>query len=240
VRIVYKVYNVCDSDSAVFQYFDDNVKTFTVLSVNGLWTAPNTYSSTPSWFTSYNDGFGNYSSWLFVPSAVPTGSFPISYSGTDGNEYLIVINKTATCSDYSFANKCCDSTNIVWVNTLGGYENYIFGGVRKVLELNEGDSDTFKTQDLTLKNSQLQNIYDTVIVNTGNIPLSHLTKLKSLRNSIQAWHYNESLPSYYEWASRFTPIILDREGMILSDTKEKIIERSVRFRIAKEINIQSQ
>jgi len=240
VRIVYKVYNVCDSDGGVFQYFDDNIKNFTVLSVNGLWTAPNTYSTTPDWFTAYNDGFGNYSSWFFVPSSVPTGSYPISFSGTDGNEYLIVITKTATCADYSFSNKCCDSTNIVWVNTLGGYENYIFGGIRKVLELNEGDSDTFKTQDLTLKNSQLQNIYDTVIVNTGKIPLSHLTKLKSLRNSIQAWYYNESLPSYYEWASRFTPIILDREGMILSDTKEKIIERSVRFRIAKEINIQSQ
>jgi len=28
--------------------------------------------------------------------------------------------------------------------------------------------------------------------------------------------------------------------MILSDTKEKIVERSVKFRIAKEINIQSQ
>jgi len=240
VRIVYKVYNVCDSDGGVFQYFDDNIKNFTVLSVNGLWTAPNTYSTTPDWFTAYNDGFGNYSSWFFVPSSVPTGSYPISFSGTDGNEYLIVITKTATCVDNTFANKCCDSTNIVWVNTLGGYENYIFGGIRKVLELNEGDSDTFKTQDLTLKNSQLQNIYDTVIVNTGKIPLSHLTKLKSLRNSIQVWYYNESLPSYYEWANRFTPIILDREGMILSDTKEKIIERSVRFRIAKEINIQSQ
>ncbi len=240
MRIVYKVYNVCDSDSAVFQYFDDNVKNFTVLSVNGLWTAPNTYSATPDWFTSYNDGFGNYSSWLFVPSVVPTGTFPISFSGTDGNEYLIVITKTATCADYSFANKCCDSTNIVWVNTLGGYENYIFGGIRKVLEINEGDSDTFKTQDLTLKNSQLKNVYDTVVVNTGKVPLSHLEKLKSLRNSIQAWYYNENLPAYYEWSSRFTPIILDREGMILSDTKEKIIERSVRFRIAKEINIQSQ
>ena len=85
----------------------------------------------------------------------------------------------STCTDYSFANKCCDSTNIVWVNTLGGYENYIFGGIRKVLELNEGDGDTFKTQDLTLKNSQLKNVYDTVVVNTGKVPLSHLGKLKS-------------------------------------------------------------
>ena len=240
MRIVYKVYNVCDSDSPVFQYFDDNVKNFTVLSFNGLWTAPNTYSPSPDWFFAYNDGFGNISSWLFVPSNAPTGSYPMSFSGTDGNEYLIVVNKLATCVDSTFSNKCCDSTNIVWVNTLGGYENYIFGGIRKILELNEGDSDTFKTQDLTLKNSQLKNVYDTVVVNTGKVPLSHLEKLKSLRNSIQAWYYNESLPDYYEWNSRFAPIILDREGMILSDTKEKIIERSVRFRIAKEINIQSQ
>lgn len=240
MRIVYKVYNVCDNDSAVLQYFDDNVKTFTVLSVNGLWTAPNTYASTPSWFTSYNDGFGNYSSWFFVPSNIPTGNYPISFSGTDGTEYLIVINKLATCVDNAYANKCCDSTNIVWVNSLGGFENYIFGGVRKVLELNDGDSATFKTQDLTLKNSQLQNIYNTVIVNTGKVPLSHLTKIESLRNSIQAWYYDSALPAYYEYSNRFIPIILDREGMILSDTKEKIVERSVKFRIAKEINIQSQ
>ena len=60
-KLCMEYYNVCGSDSAVFQYFDDNVQNFTVLSVNGLWTAPNTYSSTPDWFTSYNDGFGNYS-----------------------------------------------------------------------------------------------------------------------------------------------------------------------------------
>jgi hypothetical protein len=239
VRIVYKLYNVCDSDIPVFQYFDDNVINFTTLSLNGLWTAPNTYSSLPSWFYAY-EVYGDYKGWLFNPSAIPTGTFPISFSGTDGNEYLIVITKTATCVDNTFANKCCDSTNIVWVNTLGGYENYIFGGIRKVLELNEGDSDTFKTQDLTLKNSQLQNIYNTVIVNTGKVPLSHLAKIESLRNSIQAWYYDSTLPAYYEYSNRFIPIILDREGMILSDTKEKIVERSVKFRIAKEINIQSQ
>lgn len=68
----------------------------------------------------YNDGSGNYSSYLFVPSNVPTGTYPISFSGTDGNEYIIIIEKTATCEGNVFTNKCCPSINLVWVNQNGG------------------------------------------------------------------------------------------------------------------------
>jgi len=239
-RVIYKNYSVCSGDIEVSQSFDASIADYNTLTVNGVWTAPDTYSSTPDWFTPYNNGFGSYDSFYFLPSDVPTGTFPISFSGTDGNEYLVVINKTAECGDISYSNKCCDSINIMWLNKYGGRENYIFGGIRKVFDINEGEDATFKTQELVLKNSKLSNVYKGVIANTGKIPKSHLIKLESLKTSIQAWVYDETLPAYYEFADRFYPIILDRESMILNDTKEKIIERSVRFRVAKEVNIQSQ
>jgi len=239
VRIVYKLYNVCDSDIPVFQYFDDNVINFTTLSLNGLWTAPNTYSSLPSWFYAY-EVYGDYKGWLFNPSAIPTGTFPISFSGTDGNEYIVVIEKTATCEDNVFTNKCCPSINLVWVNQNGGFENYIFSGKRQVYEVTEGEAETFKTYDMTIKNAEIAGIYTTVLVNTGVMPSSHLAKIESLKKSIQAWLYDETLPSYYEFDKRFTPIFLDREAIITADNREQVIERTIKFRVAKEANIQSQ
>jgi hypothetical protein len=139
-----------------------------------------------------------------------------------------------------FDNDCCPSINIVWINRLGGYENYIFSGKRQVYELEDGEAIQFKTYNLTKKNAQLNNIYRAVILNTGIIPVEHTTKLESLRNSIQAWVYDDTLPSYTDFADRFTPILVDRDSMIIRDTREKIVERTVRFIIAKEIVIQKQ
>jgi hypothetical protein len=240
VRIINKHIVVCDDSSAVFNFFDESIINFAVLTVNGLWTAPDTYDATPSWFTAYNDGFGNYSSYLFVPSNVPTGTYPISFSGTDGNEYIIIIEKTATCEGNVFTNKCCPSINLVWVNQNGGFENYIFSGKRQVYEVTEGESETFKTYDMTIKNAEIAGIYTTVLVNTGVMPSSHLAKIESLKKSIQAWLYDETLPIYYEFDKRFTPIFLDREAIITADNREQVIERTIKFRVAKEANIQSQ
>jgi len=240
VRIINKHIVVCDDSSAVLNFFDERIINFAVLTVNGLWTAPGTYDSTPDWFTAYNDGFGNYSSYLFVPSNVPTGTYPISFNGTDGNEYIIVIEKTAVCEDNVFINKCCPSINLVWVNQNGGFENYIFSGKRQVYEVTEGEAETFKTYDMTIKNAEIAGIYTTVLVNTGVMPSSHLAKIESLKKSIQAWVYDETLPSYYEFDKRFTPIFLDREAIITADNREQVIERTIKFRVAKEANIQSQ
>ena len=240
MRIINKHIVVCDDSSAVFNHFDESIINFAVLTVNGLWTAPYTYDATPSWFAAYNDGSGNYSSYLFVPSNVPTGTYPISFNGTDGNEYIVVIEKTATCEDNVLANKCCPSINLVWVNQNGGFENYIFSGKRQVYEVTEGEAETFKTYDMTIKNAEIAGIYTTVLVNTGVMPSSHLAKIESLKKSIQAWLYDETLPIYYEFDKRFTPIFLDREAIITADNREQVIERTIKFRVAKEANIQSQ
>jgi hypothetical protein len=48
------------------------------------------------------------------------------------------------------------------------------------------------------------------------------------------------LPTYYEFDKRFTPIFLDREAIITADNREQVIERTIKFRVAKEANIQSQ
>jgi len=239
VRIIDKHITVCEDSLPIFNYFDNRIIDFTTLSVNGLWVSDGVYNALPVWFYAY-EIYGNYVGYLFSPTNIPIGVFPISFSGANGNEYIVVIERIAECENKVFINKCCPSINLVWVNQNGGFENYIFSGKRQVYEVSEGNAETFKTYDMTIKNAEIAGIYTTVLVNTGVMPSSHLAKIESLKKSIQAWVYDETLPSYYEFDKRFTPIFLDREAIITADNREQVIERTIKFRVAKEANIQSQ
>jgi len=240
MRVIYKQYDLCNDNTYIIDNFAPSELQFYGIAFNGLWTAPNTYATAPGWFGILNYGYG-IEGWQFLlEPTVLEGTYVLSFSLEGGNELLIVINVKDDCSVPIISTDCCNSLNIVWLNHLGGYENFNFTGKRTIYEVNAGENETFKTYDMTLKNSQISDVYRAVVVNTGVIERSLLTKLESLKNSIQAWYYDETLPTYYEWAQRFTPIILDRESLIVNDTKEKIIERSVRFLIAKEVAIQTQ
>ena len=232
MKIVYKSYNLCATNGVVSEPLD--VFTNTPRTLLGRWTG-SAYVTVPAWFT------WTGTSYTFNMASVTTGTTVIGFSA-DGIEYLIIINKGSVCAPavISYTPECCTGLNIVWLNREGGYQSFLFGGKRAIYEINDGEAETFKTQNLTLKNSSLKDVYRAVVVNTGVINSELLSVLESLRNSIQAWVYDEELPDYLNFEDRFTPIIVDRESMIVRDTRERIVERTFRFLIAKELNIQGQ
>jgi hypothetical protein len=233
VKIVYKSYNLCATNGVISEPLD--AFTNTPRTLLGRWNG-SAYVTAPVWFTWISG-----TSYTFNMASVTTGTTVIGFSA-DGIEYLIIINKGSVCAPttISYTPECCTGLNIVWLNREGGYQSFLFGGKRAIYEINDGEAETFKTQNLTLKNSSLKDVYRAVVVNTGVIDRELLSVLESLRNSIQAWVYDEDLPDYLNFEDRFTPIIVDRESMIVRDTKERIVERTFRFLIAKELNIQGQ
>ena len=232
MKIVYKSYNLCATNGVISEPLD--TFTNTPRALLGRWTGSG-YVTVPAWFT------WTGTSYTFNMASVTTGTTVIGFSA-DGIEYLIIINKGSVCAAavISYTPECCTGLNIVWLNREGGYQSFLFGGKREIYEINDGEAETFKTQNLTLKNSSLKDVYRAVVVNTGVIDRELLSVLESLRNSIQAWVYDEELPDYLNFEDRFTPIIVDRESMIVRDTRERIVERTFRFLIAKELNIQGQ
>jgi hypothetical protein len=237
VRVIYKQYNLCQGDTSISEVVGD----FTSFprTLLGQWTV-NGYIATPIWFN-WITILSTIQQYSFNPATIPDGTYVIGFSANNV-EYLIVINIGDTCRFYlpTTIGTCCSGYNIVWLNQYGGYESFLFTGKRIIFELNEGETSQFKTQNLTLKNSEIKNLYRAVVVNTGLIEKERLNNLESLRSSIQAWVYDEELPEYYNWEDRFTPIVIDRDSFVVNDTKEKVVDRSIRFLIAKEKVIQGQ
>ena len=237
MRVIYKEYNLCTTDNLISERID--AFTNSPRTLLGEWT-PNGYVSAPLWFGWYSI-FSSLQVYDFNPSTLSEGTTVIGFLA-NGVEYLIVINIGSTCgySLPSVSGTCCNGYNLVWLNQYGGYESFLFTGKRIIFELNEGETSQFKTQNLTLKNSEIKNLYRAVVVNTGLIEKERLNNLESLRSSIQAWVYDEELPEYYNYEDRFTPIVIDRDSFVVNDTKEKVVDRSIRFLIAKEKVIQGQ
>lgn len=212
------------------------------LTYNGLFVSNGVYSTAPFTFNTTSNLDGYVIQYTADLTGTANGTYPLSFSANDGSgdEYFVIFEVVTACEIPTYTLDCCGAINLVWLNKEGGYENYIFTGRRQVYEVEGGEAIEFKTANLTRKNAQLSNIYNAVIVNTGDIPREHLVKLASLRSSIQAWIYEGELPAYIEFDERFEPILIDRDSIVVNDTREKIIQRSVRFIVAKEVVIQSQ
>jgi hypothetical protein len=129
---------------------------------------------------------------------------------------------------------CCDNDiNIGWFNRLGGWQNYIFSGV-KTFEVQIDDTKTFKSFERVKKFSEITGVYEGEIVTTGNIPKAHADYLDSLRYSIQAYVYNE------ETSAWDLPILVDVESWVKYSSRDKLFDVRIRFIYATEKIIQSQ
>lgn len=131
----------------------------------------------------------------------------------------------------AYSNCCDNQTNIVWLNRQGGFENYIFSGV-KTFEVDGGSSKTFITNFLK-KYSEKTGIYNGKVVTTSSVPRSHVDKLDSLRQCIQAWEWDED-------DNTFTEILVDTTDYEKYGSKQKIFDVAIRFIYAEEILIQRQ
>ena len=242
MKITLKKYSGCNSQTNIFTQNVPSNLLGVLTTYNGLYEGNNTYSTPPFSVTMELDETNTFiTRWTIdIAGSYANGTYPLSITGTDGNEYFIVIEVTDVCEIPTYTLNCCNAYNIVWVNREGGFENYIFTGKNQVFEVESGDEITFKTSDLVRKFAEKKSIYRAVQIGTGKIPKSHSVKIESLRNSIQAWLYDEDAPIYIDFEERFIPIYIDFDSFTVLDTSLKVYEVNLRFLIAKELAIQSQ
>ena len=146
--------------------------------------------------------------------------------------YTVVINVNNCLTD--FYDNCCDNQcNIVWLNRQGGWQNYIFTGI-KTFEVRQDDGNTFKTFQKVLKWTNRSEVYEGMVCTTGNIPKAHVDYLDSLRYAIQAYLFN---PTTNAWD---IPIVVDSESFTKYTTRDKLFDISIAFAKATELVIQSQ
>lgn len=131
----------------------------------------------------------------------------------------------------NFDNCCDNQTNIVWLNRVGGYQNYIFSGV-KTFEVDGGDAKTF-IRDGIKRYYQRKDVYNGKVVTTGNIDRDHVDYLDSLRYAIQAWEWDTDNDT-------FTEILVDVDSFVKYTSRQKLFDVAIRFIYSEELKIQTQ
>lgn len=214
-------------------YIDCNAGTYSyTLPVTRLFTLT---SNPYGWFDDItNPLLGNLIGWRFTAPLV-AGTYTVTFTELADGETInweVQIIVSATCTTSTYENCCANQYNLVWLNREGGYQNYIFTGVRE-FQVDIDDAKTFVTSDYIKKFSQVTGVYDAVIATTGDIPRSHVEMLASLQYAVQAWIYDETEQTY-------TEILLDKANFSKRKTTDKFFDVRVRFILAKELLIQSQ
>ncbi len=217
----YKTFNLCVGEQAIelFPDFDPEVLTY------------GNFTDLPSWVTlTYNGIYVNG----FVINPPTQGSYSFTFETVNGEtiEYEVDII-VSNCNSVAYDNCCDNQCNIAWLNPQGGWQNYIFTGI-KTFEVQQNDGETFKTLNKTIKWSERKDVYNAVICSTGNIPKSHVDYLDTLRFSVQAYLFNATTNLFD------IPILLDSDSFTKYTTRQKLFDISVRFIKAKEIVIQRQ
>lgn len=160
------------------------------------------------------------------------GTYDIYFIDFTASVYYIRIN--VIVGQYSLYNNCCGDRNIVWLGIHGGWQNYIFTGI-KTFQVQVGKEKQFKTSGLVLKNSEVNDVYDGELLTTGDIPKSHVNVLDGLRaKSVQAFLYNEDTEAWD------IPIVIDRGSYTKFKSNDKFYEVRLKFIYAEEILVQTQ
>lgn len=141
------------------------------------------------------------------------------------------------------ASEVCqaDAYNIAWVNRQGGWSSYAFARETgnkglKNLGMNLGESTDYKRQG-ELRKSSVQDVFDTVTVHYSNRNVRELLFIASLRQSIQAYLFND------ETGTWDIPIFIDPESFPVFSLPFNQAEHgngSFTFRYSDEIRIQRQ
>lgn len=194
----------------------------------------NTYGA-ESWFTPVINGFlGNMEGYSITAPAI--GSYSIQFTEfTSGGELItwtIILN--VLVDRYNVFQNCCGDRNIVWLNIQGGWQNYIFTGI-KTLQIEGGKDNQFKTSDYVAKYSEISGVYDGELLTTGDIPKSHVDILDGLKSkSIQAFLFNDVTQAWD------IPILIDRGSYTKYKSNDKFFKVRVKFIYATEVLIQTQ
>lgn len=196
--------------------------------------------SPPSWFDwVINDalGFDALVAFSFTAPNIPA-TFEIFFvSHFDHSQgYKIIINVQS--DDFDVYSNCCETEanphrNIAWYNIQGGWQNYIFTGI-KTFRVEVGGNKQFKTNQLVSKHQRIEGVFNGEIITAGDIPKSHVDYIDGLRYSIQAFLYN-SITQTWD-----IPILIDLETFTKYETRDKFFDVRLKFIYAEEILVQTQ
>lgn len=187
----------------------------------------------PAWFE-FIDGaviiFQTYTGYQFTaPPSV--GTYDIEFKLYTGDLYYVRVN--VVIGAYSLYANCCGDRNLVWLTIQGGWQNYIFTGI-KTFQVEIGGSKQFKTSGLVQKHSQIEGVYTGEVISTGDIPKAHTDALDGLRYSVQAFLYNDETEAWD------IPILVDVESFTKYKSNAKFYEVRLKFIYAEEILVQTQ
>jgi len=140
MKITLKKYTGCNSQSTFIQDDVPSILLGVLTDYNGLYLGGNTYDTPPFSVTINKDETDTFiTRWdIDIAGSYANGTYPLSFTGTDGNEYFIVIEVVDACEIPTYNLNCCNAYNLVWVNREGGFENYIFTGKNQSLKLKVG------------------------------------------------------------------------------------------------------
>jgi len=124
--------------------------------------------------------------------------------------------------------------NIAWVNREGGWSSYVFDG-RKTYGKDISTVNTYK-RGTELKRSTVEDVYDVIEVNINNKSIKDLIFIASLRQSIQAYLFDDAT---LQWS---IPIFIDKDSFPIYTVPFKQIQVADKFtfRLSNEVIIQSQ
>lgn len=170
----------------------------------------------------------------YTITAPGIGSYSVTFLELVEGEpvtWTVVLN--VIVDQYSLYANCCGDRNLAWLNIEGGWQNYIFSGI-KTFQVELDGTKQFKTSGLVQKHSEINGVYTGEIISTGDIPKAHADALDSLRHSIQAFLYNDETEAWD------IPILLDLGSYTKYKSNEKFWDVRVKFIYAEEILIQTQ
>lgn len=194
----------------------------------------NEASGEPSWFTWLSHPFlGALTGWQFTaPSSL--GIYTVLFNELKGGVlYNWQIQIVVTVFDQVYNNCCDNQRDIAWLNKEGGWQNYIFTGVRTIRHEINGDN-TYETSDYVTKYSEIEKVYNAEIITTGDVPKSHIDIIDSLRDSIQAFLWNDETQAYD------IPILVEKKSVTKYKTNDKFYEANVKFKYAERLIVQTQ
>lgn len=188
---------------------------------------------TADWFTPIENPYlGNLIGYEITAPSI--GSYTVAFTElVEGEEVILTIVLNVIAEAYNLYANCCGDRNIAWLNIQGGWQNYVFSGI-KTFQVEVEGSKQFKNSNLEKKHSQIDGVYTGEIVTTGDIPKAHVDALDGLRYSIQAFLYNDDTEAWD------IPILIEPESFTKYKSNDKFYEVRIKFIYAEEILVQTQ
>lgn len=118
---------------------------------------------------------------------------------------------------------------VVWLNPSGGWSSYCFKG-KKTYGVNINNTKNFKTSKGEVRHYSRTDIYDSLLVLSGEIPVSDAPNVKTLKYAIQA---------YLLRVNGYVPIIIEEKDFELFTDKDGLMRYNIDCYLSNEIVIQT-